>query len=251
MPRVAHRPLPLKGWRPLRRRRDSPTRHGAPRSTRRCSICHALTGDAHVARHEPATGPAGGTASSDRPGDRHGPPLRRREQRARRAATAAADRTRRTGADGVLSRRSSVDRHGRGAAPPARVRSASTRLRLVIGGSLGGHAGARLGAVEEPAPQRVVAIGAADRLPALQVAICHAQHVAIELGLSPQRPRRRAARRTRHRDDDLPLRPATLRSVSGAGLRTRAGAGPRARDRTSTITATAWPSGSRRSPTSS
>ncbi len=58
------------------------------------------------------------------------------------------------------------------------------RLRLVIGGSLGGlQALAWAGQANLPV-QQAIAIGAADRLPALQVALCHAQHVAIELGLA-------------------------------------------------------------------
>ncbi len=58
------------------------------------------------------------------------------------------------------------------------------RLRLVIGGSLGGlQAIAWAGSGALPVRQ-AVAIGAADRLPALQVALCHAQHVALELGLA-------------------------------------------------------------------
>ncbi len=57
------------------------------------------------------------------------------------------------------------------------------RLRLVIGGSLGGlQALAWAGQGSLPVRQ-AIAIGAADRLPALQVALCHAQHVALELGL--------------------------------------------------------------------
>jgi len=57
------------------------------------------------------------------------------------------------------------------------------RLRLVVGGSLGGlQALAWAGERSVPAAH-VIAIGAGDRLPALQVALCHAQHVALELGL--------------------------------------------------------------------
>ncbi len=58
------------------------------------------------------------------------------------------------------------------------------RLRLVIGGSLGGLQALAWAKRQEIPARQVVAIGASDRLPALQVALCHAQHVALELGLS-------------------------------------------------------------------
>ncbi len=58
------------------------------------------------------------------------------------------------------------------------------RLRLVVGGSLGGLQ-ALCWAKERDIPARqVVAIGASDRLPPLQIALCHAQHLALELGIS-------------------------------------------------------------------
>ncbi len=59
-----------------------------------------------------------------------------------------------------------------------------TTLKLVIGGSLGGLQ-ALVWAGQQKIPVRhAAAIGAADRLPTLQVALCHAQHVALELGLA-------------------------------------------------------------------
>ena len=58
------------------------------------------------------------------------------------------------------------------------------RLSLVIGGSLGGLQALVWSGQRSLPVDHVVAIGAADRLPALQVALCHAQHVALELGLA-------------------------------------------------------------------
>lgn len=58
------------------------------------------------------------------------------------------------------------------------------RLRLVIGGSLGGLQALSWAGQKAIGVRQVIAIGAGDRLPALQVALCHAQHVALELGLS-------------------------------------------------------------------
>jgi homoserine O-acetyltransferase len=57
------------------------------------------------------------------------------------------------------------------------------RLRLVIGGSLGGLQALTWAGQDALPVDQVIAIGAADRLPALQLALCHAQHVALELGL--------------------------------------------------------------------
>ena len=59
-----------------------------------------------------------------------------------------------------------------------------TRLRLVIGGSLGGLQALAWAGQGALAVRQAIAIGASDRLPALQVALCHAQHVALELGLA-------------------------------------------------------------------
>ncbi|MDA8346197.1 MAG: homoserine O-acetyltransferase [Thermaerobacter sp.] len=58
------------------------------------------------------------------------------------------------------------------------------RLRLVVGGSLGGLQALSWANCRELSVQQVVAIGASDRLPALQLALCHAQHVALELGIA-------------------------------------------------------------------
>jgi len=57
------------------------------------------------------------------------------------------------------------------------------RLRLVVGGSLGGMQALAWASQSQVPVDHVVAIAAADRLPALQLALCHAQHVALELGL--------------------------------------------------------------------
>ena len=58
------------------------------------------------------------------------------------------------------------------------------RVALVIGGSLGGLQALAWSGQETLPVRHAIAIGAADRLPALQVALCHAQHVALELGLA-------------------------------------------------------------------
>ena len=181
MPSVRIGDLPLQAGGTLRAPRISYESWGTP-SEEAVLVCHALTGDAHVA------------AADGRPGwwdGIVGP------------GCAIDTRQRYVIASNVLGGcygSSGPDAAGLGedgapfprifvqdmvAAQKALLRSLGVRrLRLVLGGSLGGlQALSWAGSADLPV-QQVVAIGASDRLPALQVALCHAQHQALEFGIA-------------------------------------------------------------------
>lgn len=146
-------------------------------------VCHALTGDAHVARHSPEDAPGwwdgivgpGCPIDTDRhyviasnviggcygsTGPRPGEPF---------ARISVADMVQ---AQARLLEALSVE-----------------RLAFVIGGSLGGMQALAWASIGLPRPERVIAVGASGSLGPLQVALCHAQHLAIELGLRRGDPR--------------------------------------------------------------
>lgn len=181
MPRVRIGPLRLEDGTELRDVDIQYETWGAPQHEA-VLICHALTGDAHVARHE----------ADDRPGwwdGIVGPGLAINTDRNYViASNVLGGCYGSTGPNGTeafaqVSVTDMVEAQRR-----LLVSLGVTRLSLVIGGSLGGMQALAWASVEEPAPQRVVAIGAAGSLSPMQVAICHAQHVAIEVGLSHNDP---------------------------------------------------------------
>lgn len=181
MPRLSVGPLRLDSGPTLENVEIAYETWGAPRREA-ILVCHALTGDAHVAKSDanPAPGWWEGIVGPGCPID--------------------------TGRHYVIA--SNVIGGCYGSTGPGRgesfplvsvqdmVRAQALLLRalgvrgleLVIGGSLGGMQALAWSSMTDLTPRRVIAIGASGRLTPLQVAICHAQHVAIELGLRHNDP---------------------------------------------------------------
>jgi len=179
MPRLAVGALDLAGGGRLEDVEVAYETWGAP-APEAVLVCHALTGDQHPADRPGRSGWWSGVVGPGRPVD------------TRRHYVVASNVL------GGCYGTTGPDAAGRAAdgrpfpdvavqdmvAAQARLLEALgvRRLRLVTGGSLGGLQA--LSWARGPLPARqVLAIGAADRLPSLQVALCHAQHVALELGL--------------------------------------------------------------------
>lgn len=182
MPRLSIGPLPLASGAVLEDAEIAFETWGTPRSSA-VLVCHALTGDAHVARHSPqdAAGWWDGIVGPGCPIDT--------DRHYVIASNVIGGCYGSTGPQpGEPFPQVSV---GDMVQAQARLLEALSvdRLEFVIGGSLGGMQALAWASMDRPRPERVIAVGASGSLGPLQVALCHAQHLAIELGLSRDDPR--------------------------------------------------------------